>query len=326
MITSSLLAAIFPATPRRKRDRFLDALNKFLPRYEINSHRRLCAFLATGGIETDYLKVTTEYASGADYEGRRDLGNYLPGDGVKFKGRGFFQTTGRYNFGRVNRALGKKLGIDFLKNPEKLSEIEIAVESACIFWQENDLAKYADALDFRALSAVVNCGNPKARPNHWAKRNELYSLCRRRVPADFLFAIKQPSNENEPQNQTPSANQAAAADLQSNENPALASAQASAEPKAATPASSQESDSFLNAAFDKNVSSEAVKTALPSLGARVWRYIARPLALLYAALEAGNVAAWLGFTVAALFVIYLTYAHRADFKRLFDSLKKKFTE
>lgn len=177
MITSELLAKLFPGTPAAKRDRFIKDLNKYLPLYGINTHLRVSAFLATGGIETDYLRVTTEYASGAAYEGRKDLGNTVEGDGRKFKGRGFFQTTGRYNYSRVNRLLGAKLGIDFLKTPERLAEIDVAVESACIFWKENNLAKYADSKEFKKFSAVVNCGNPNRRPNHWAQRNELYSKC-----------------------------------------------------------------------------------------------------------------------------------------------------
>ncbi len=190
MITSELLAQIFPNTSQAKRDRFIGALNKFCARYGIDSYLRICAFLATGGVETDYLRVTTEYASGTDYEGRKDLGNTQTGDGVRFRGRGFFQTTGRYNYGRVNKVLGALLNINFLTNPQRLAEIDVAVESACVFWKENNLAKYADRGEFKELSAVVNCGNPNAKPNHWEKRNELYSLCKRRIPADFSFAPK----------------------------------------------------------------------------------------------------------------------------------------
>ena len=73
----------------------------------------------------------------------------------------------------------------FSSIPEKLTDIDIAVESACIFWRDNNLSKYADTGDFKNFSSVVNCGKPNRQPNQWAKRNALYSLCKRRVPADF---------------------------------------------------------------------------------------------------------------------------------------------
>ena len=189
MITSDLLKAIAPSTPSRLRDRFIEPLNRFCPQYGIDNYLRICAFLATGGIESDYFKVLTEYASGNDYEGRRDLGNTQRGDGARFKGRGFFQTTGRSNYKRLNQTIGAKYKIDFLAAPEKMTDIFIAVESACIFWRDNNLSKYADGADFKNVSSIVNCGRAGQAPNQWAKRNALYSLCKRRIPADFSFSV-----------------------------------------------------------------------------------------------------------------------------------------
>jgi predicted chitinase len=202
MITSNQLARLFPFTPRRKRDRFLPALNKYLPKYKINTAKRVRAFLATFGIETDYAKTTVEYASGAAYEGRRDLGNVVKGDGMKYKGRGGFQTTGRFNYERVNERCSKKLGIDFIKNPERLAEIDVAIESACIFWEENKLSAYADTGHFFAVSGVVNRGNPNEQALHYDKRLQLYRLCEKVIPADFTFisceTVPPSPSENKP--------------------------------------------------------------------------------------------------------------------------------
>ena len=176
-ITSEMLAKLFPGTKKSLRDRFLPAFNEFLPKYGIVTRKRVAAFLANGGKETDYLKTTTEYASGADYEGRTGLGNTQKGDGRRFKGRGFFQTTGRFNYGQVTKATQKRLGIDFVKNPEKLAEIPIAVESACIFWEENDCEKYADAGDIFGVSGIVNRGSAKKKALGYDERLALYNKC-----------------------------------------------------------------------------------------------------------------------------------------------------
>jgi len=313
MITSAQLAKIFPGTSKAQRDRFIPALNKFLPLYGIDSFRRVCAFLATGGIETDYLRTTTEYASGKAYEGRKDLGNHYPGDGRKFKGRGFFQTTGRYNFGRVNKRLGKKLGIDFLAFPERLSEIEIAVESACIFWQENDLEKYADNGNFKAFSAVVNCGNPERKPNHWAKRNACYAQCLNVIPKDFSF------RPFAPQANTP----IPAVVVSTPTSTALAPIENSAE-DLAVPSTSYVSDAIDNLQSEEIKS--AAKTHAPNFFRRLWRILIRPLSILYAALEAGNIYAWFGLAVAVAGIVLTIYWHRADIGKLLKKLKGKFTQ
>lgn len=63
-----------------------------------------CAMIAAQlGHESVGLKYQEEIASGAAYEGRRDLGNTQPGDGVRFKGHGWIQVTGRANHTTVSR-------------------------------------------------------------------------------------------------------------------------------------------------------------------------------------------------------------------------------
>ena len=193
MITRQLFDRLFPTRgldPRkynlvRERDLLIECLNRILPKYGITTHRRICAFLGNCGIETDYFKTTVEYASGAAYEGRLDLGNVHAGDGKRFKGRDLTQTTGRYNYEKVQKAIGKILGIDVIANPELLARVDIAVESACIFWRDHDLNKWADAGEFKALSGIVNRGDRRKTPLHWPKRLALYKLCLVKVPKDF---------------------------------------------------------------------------------------------------------------------------------------------
>ena len=64
-----------------------------------------------------------ELADGSAFEGRTDLGNTQPGDGPRFKGRGFVQITGRRNY----HIWSQKLGIDLLSRPEQAAKPEVAV-------------------------------------------------------------------------------------------------------------------------------------------------------------------------------------------------------
>lgn len=120
-------------------------MNRICPEYEIDTAKEYCHFLAQACHETDHFRTLREYASGKAYEGRLDLGNTKPGDGVRFKGRGIFQTTGRANYLQLGIRKGRR---DlFINNPELLEQAEYAVWSACEFWQTrslNDVANHAD--------------------------------------------------------------------------------------------------------------------------------------------------------------------------------------
>ena len=119
-----------------------EQINEICPKYGIDTPRRMAHFLAQACHETDHFRVLAEYASGKAYEGRKDLGNTEAGDGVKYKGRGIFQTTGRANY----TALGVKVGNPpkFISNPKLLEQPEYAVWSACEFWKSKDFNAIAD--------------------------------------------------------------------------------------------------------------------------------------------------------------------------------------
>lgn len=87
--------------------------------------RWLAYMLATAFHEVDKtMQPITEYASGRAYEGRRDLGNTQKGDGVRFKGRGFVQLTGRANYEKMSRIVGR----DLVSNPEIALETAVATQ------------------------------------------------------------------------------------------------------------------------------------------------------------------------------------------------------
>ena len=104
--------------------------------------------------ESAGFKATVERASGAAYEGRKDLGNTEPGDGRRFKGRGFIQLTGRSNYERIGRMIGE----DLVNNPDLAAEPEIAAKIAVAFLKSSGALDKARAGDIRGTTRVINGG------------------------------------------------------------------------------------------------------------------------------------------------------------------------
>jgi len=73
------------------------------------TNAQIAYVLATAEHESDSFKTLEEYSSGAQYENRADLGNNMPGDGVRYKGRGYVQLTGRLNYTRYSDIAGLRL-------------------------------------------------------------------------------------------------------------------------------------------------------------------------------------------------------------------------
>jgi len=70
---------------------------------------QIAYILATAEHESDSFNTLEEYADGTKYENRSDLGNNEDGDGVRFKGRGYAQLTGRRNYTKYADITGIKL-------------------------------------------------------------------------------------------------------------------------------------------------------------------------------------------------------------------------
>ncbi|MCU4518616.1 glycoside hydrolase [Acinetobacter schindleri] len=115
---------------------------------------RFIHFLAQLAHESGNFRYMEEIASGAAYEGRKDLGNTQPGDGKRYKGRGPIQLTGRANY----RKYGQQLGIDFENNPEIVAIPSIGLMVACKFWSDNDLNALADKDDVLTITRRINGG------------------------------------------------------------------------------------------------------------------------------------------------------------------------
>lgn len=114
--------------------KYIPYMNLYMPQFEIDSLPRVGAFIAQTAEESANYASVLEFDSGAAYEGNRNLGNTQPGDGVKFKGRGLIQITGRGNYTACSLALFKDERL--LTNPELLEQPRYAVASACWFWKD----------------------------------------------------------------------------------------------------------------------------------------------------------------------------------------------
>jgi Putative peptidoglycan binding domain len=90
----------------------------------VTEHDQIAYVFATTEHESHFGRFMMELADGTAYEGRTDLGNTQPGDGPRFKGRGFVQITGRRNY----RIWSQKLGIDLVSNPEQASRPDVAAK------------------------------------------------------------------------------------------------------------------------------------------------------------------------------------------------------
>jgi putative chitinase len=171
-----------------------------LPRVQVDTPLRILHFLAQGCHETGGFSALTENlnyraetllkvfprrvtslgdaqklaSQGAAaiaervYGGRADLGNSAPGDGGKYRGRGFFQTTGKANYTAAAQALP---GLDCVAYPERLAEPEWAVRSACVFWRDHGLNGLADADNVPRLTKLINGGQ-----NGMAERKAFVSV------------------------------------------------------------------------------------------------------------------------------------------------------
>jgi predicted chitinase len=108
-------------------------------RFNITTNLRLAHFLSQCAHESGNFKWVVEFASGKAYEGRKDLGNTQPGDGVKFKGRGYIQLTGRANYDKFSKFVNE----DCVSNPDLVST-KYPMLSAAYFFDKNNLWKICD--------------------------------------------------------------------------------------------------------------------------------------------------------------------------------------
>jgi predicted chitinase len=149
-------------------------LNTAMRQASCTTLNRAAMFCAQVGEESISLTTPTELASGAEYEGRTDLGNTHPGDGVRFKGRGFIQITGRLNYGKLSQWANKKGLVPsptyFVDNPTQLATDKYVWLGPVWYWTvARNMNPLADAKDINGATIAINGGlhGLKDRTNRW---------------------------------------------------------------------------------------------------------------------------------------------------------------
>jgi putative chitinase len=159
-ITPAVLKRIAPNARASIIEQAAPIFDEWFPRLGINTELRQAHFLAQTAHESDSFRTTTEYASGAAYEGRVGLGNTQRGDGKRFKGRGLIQCTGRSNYRAFTAWMRDhdRSAPDFEAEPETLALFPWAALSALWFWSTRGLNDLADRDDLRAVTKRINGG------------------------------------------------------------------------------------------------------------------------------------------------------------------------
>lgn len=154
-LTKVNLKQIMPQASAEDIETYVEPLNRVMYKYDISTGARAAAFIAQIAHESGQLRYKEEIASGAAYEGRRDLGNTRPGDGKRFKGRGLIQLTGRANY----RQAGQEMGLDLENDPElAVRDPFINASIAGWYWKNRGINILADRGDFRMVTRLINGG------------------------------------------------------------------------------------------------------------------------------------------------------------------------
>jgi len=124
----------------------------------IYSEMTAVAAIATIAVETGCFSPIKERGGPAYltdlYENRKDLGNVQPGDGAKYRGRGFVQITGRWDY----EHFGKETGHDLEGNPDLALDPAVAADILALFFKERHIPAFADAKNWGMVRRRVDGG------------------------------------------------------------------------------------------------------------------------------------------------------------------------
>jgi putative chitinase len=183
LITQEQLQQLIPGNQYHAE--WCDALNTILPEYGIDTPERVAAFIAQCAHESGNFRILKENLNYRAESLRRVFAKYFPsddiarqyagkqeqianrvygnrmgngseqsGDGYRYCGRGLIQLTGKDNY----QHFADSLEMNIEEVPEYLETFEGAVQSACWFWETNNLNRWADQRDIVSLTKRINGG------------------------------------------------------------------------------------------------------------------------------------------------------------------------
>jgi putative chitinase len=172
-VTPEQLRSVMPFSAGRA-DAFVQPLTAAMAEFGITTAKRQAAFLAQIAEESGELRLLVEIASGEAYEGRADLGNTQIGDGVRYKGRGLLQVTGRANYDKC----GLALGLTLIFTPTLLETPVPACRSAGWFWNRHGLNELADTDKFGEITHRINGGytHLDERLAYWLRARKAFNV------------------------------------------------------------------------------------------------------------------------------------------------------
>ena len=141
-ITQKQLLDAVPGLYKARLDEFVASFNMFHAYFGLNTRDRIIHYLAQVFHESGSLRYVEELSSGAQYEGRKDLGNTQKGDGKRFKGRGFIQLTGRKNYQDFYN--DEWCSDNIVAYPNLVSNFPLNQMVSMWFWDRNNLNDLAD--------------------------------------------------------------------------------------------------------------------------------------------------------------------------------------
>lgn len=171
LVTKKQLAYIWNCDESSIKDQKLIELYQCLRTFDITTQSRLRHFISQCSHESNGGRWMKEFASGNDYEGRKDLGNNQKGDGPRYKGAGFIQVTGRYNYQQF---------ANYIKDPKVMNGVDYVSQKypftiSGYWWMLNEMNDMCDkGATCRQVSTRVNGRDPA---NGLADREKYYKRC-----------------------------------------------------------------------------------------------------------------------------------------------------